>query len=160
MPYFFIILLGVVPLALSHLGRAADAVDLLRKGLREEFALPVMRSLAMSLLALLEGRPEDSIRESEAFIRTCRDPESFYYIARQFAYLGKHARAIELLTEAVRRGYVCFRAMVRDPWLDSLRGTPEFLAVRRAAEARYREATDAFQMAGGGRILGGTLSGI
>jgi hypothetical protein len=50
--------------------------------------------------------------------------------------------------------------MVRDPWLDSLRGSPEFLAVRRAAEGRYREATDAFQMTGGGKILGGTLSGI
>jgi hypothetical protein len=44
--------------------------------------------------------------------------------------------------------------MARDPWLDPLRGNPEFSIVRRAAEARYCEAVQAFLAAGGGRILG------
>jgi hypothetical protein len=135
--------LGVLPLALAHLGREAEALDLLRKGLQEQFPLPVIRCLGASVLALLEGRYEDSIRETDAFLGGCRDPESFYYMARQFAFMGKHARAVELLTEAVRRGYVCFPTMVHDPWIDPLRGIPEFLVVRRAAEARYREAAEA-----------------
>lgn len=145
---------GVHPLALSHLGREREALELLRQGLQEELPLPVIRWIGTSILALLEGRPEDSVQQSELFIRSCRDPESFYYFARQFAYLGKHARALELLTEAAKLGYVCFPTMARDPWLDPLRGNPEFTVVLRAAETRYREAAQAFLTADGGRILG------
>jgi len=147
--------LGVLPLALSHMGQERDAVEHLRKNLREELPLPVIRSIGTSILALLEGRYEDSVHESEVFIRSCRDPESFYYFARQFAFMGKHARAVELLNEALRRGYVCFPTMARDSWLDPLRRNPEFSAVRRAAEIRYGEAVQAFLAAGGDNILGG-----
>jgi serine/threonine protein kinase len=146
--------LGVLPLALCHLGRERDAIELLRKNLLEEFPLPVIRRIGTAVLALLEGRQEDSMHECEAFIRACRDPESYYYFARQFAFMGKPARAIELLKEALRRGYVCFPTMARDPWLDSLRGNPEFSALRRAAETRYREAVQAFLTAGGDNALG------
>jgi hypothetical protein len=113
----------------------------------------VIRCIGTSILALLEGRPEDSVQQSEVFIRSCRDPESFYYFARQFAFLGKHARAVELLTNAVDLGYVCFPTMGRDPWLDPLRGNTEFTLVVRRAEARRREATQAFLAAAGDRIL-------
>jgi len=116
--------------------------------------LPVIRCLGASVLALLEGRPDDSVQQSETFIRGCRDPESYYYIARQFAFLGKHARAVELLTEAVKQGYVCFSTMARDPWLDPLRGNADFSTVFREAENRYHEAVQAFLTAGGGQILG------
>ena len=146
--------LGVLPLAMFHLGREQEAQDLLRKKLQEELPLPVIRCLGKSILALLEGRREDALHESEVFMRGCRDPESFYYFARQFAFLGYHARALELLAEAVRVGYICFPAMASDPWMDPLRGSPEFAEVRRAAEARRREAVEAFLTAGGGEILG------
>jgi hypothetical protein len=94
------------------------------------------------------------VQQSELFLCSCRDPESFYYFARQFAYLGKHARALELLTEAVKLGYVCFPTMARDPWLDPLRGNPEFSLVLRTEEARYRAAAQAFLAAAGSRTLG------
>ncbi|HEY7303098.1 MAG TPA: hypothetical protein VH601_03215 [Bryobacteraceae bacterium] len=136
--------LGVLPLALTHLGRERDAIELLRKNLLEEMPLPVIRRIGSSVLALLEGRQEDGVHDCETFIRSCRDPESYYYFARQFAFMGKPARAIELLNEALRQGYVCFPTMARDPWLDSLRGNPEFSAVRRAAETRYHGAVQAF----------------
>jgi tetratricopeptide (TPR) repeat protein len=145
---------GVHPLALSHLGREREALELLRKGLQEQLPFPVIRWVGTSILALLEGRPEESVQQSELFVRSCRDPEGFYYFARQFAYLGKHTRTLELLTEAAKLGYVCFPTMARDPWLDPLRGNPEFTVVRRAAETRYREAAQAFLAAAGGRILG------
>jgi tetratricopeptide (TPR) repeat protein len=146
--------LGVHPLALSHLGREREALELLRKGLQEELQLPVIRYLGTSLLALLEGRPEESLQQSELFVCSCRDPESYYYFARQLAYLGKHARALELLSEAGKLGYVCFPTMARDPWLNPLRGNPEFTVMRRAAETRYREAAQAFLASAGGQILG------
>lgn len=147
--------LGVHPLALSHLGREREAVELLRERLKEELPLPLIRLIGTSILALLEGRPEDSVQQAEHYLRSsCRDLESLYYLARQLAYLGKHARALEVLREVVELGYVCFPTMARDPWLDPLRGNPEFTLVLRAAETRHREAAQAFGAADGGRILG------
>ena len=86
--------LYIHPLALSQLGREREAVELLREHLQRELALPLIRLNGTSLLALLEGRPEDSVRDAEHYIRSsCRDLES-YYLARQLAYLGKEARAL------------------------------------------------------------------
>jgi serine/threonine protein kinase len=152
--------LGVLPLALFHLGKELEAVELLRKNLQQEWPLPVIRCIGTSILALLEGRPEDSVQESEVFVRSCRDPESFYYFARQFALMGKHARAVELLRDAVDLGYICFPSMAQDPSLDVLRESPEFIAVLRIAEARRRETGEAFLAAGGNRILGVPLTWI
>jgi hypothetical protein len=137
------------------LGREQEAVELLRERLREEFSLPLIRLHGTSLLALLEGRPEDSVQEAERYIRSsCRDPEGLYYFARQLAYLGKHPRALEVLNEVAELGYVCFPTMARDPWLDPLRGSPEFTVVLRTEEARNREAAQAYLAAAGSRILG------
>jgi hypothetical protein len=85
---------------------------------------------------------------------TCRDPETLYYTARQFAYFGEHARALEVLRDLIDLGYVCFPTMARDPWLDPLRGKPDFSAMLRGAEIRHREAAQVFLEARGGRILG------
>jgi tetratricopeptide (TPR) repeat protein len=146
--------LYIHPLALSQLGREREAVDLLRERLQEELPLPLIRLHGTSLLALLEGRSEDSVEKAEHYIRSsCRDPEGLYYFARQLAYLGKHARALEVLKEVVDLGYVCFPTMAHDPWLDPLRGNPEFTIVLRSAETRRRDAAEAFLAAGGGRIL-------
>ena len=147
--------LYIHPLALAQLGREQEAVELLRERLQEGLPLPLIRSHGTSLLALLEGRPEDSVQEAEHYLRSsCRDPESLYYLARQLAYLGKHTRALEVLNEAAELGYVCFPTMARDPWLDPLRGNLEFSLALRTEEGRYREAAQAFLAAAGSRILG------
>jgi len=44
--------------------------------------------------------------------------------------------------------------LTRDPWLDSVRGTPEFGAILRRAETRHRKAMISFLSAEGDRILG------
>jgi hypothetical protein len=44
--------------------------------------------------------------------------------------------------------------MAHDPWLDPLRGNPEFTVVLRRAETRRREAAETFLAAAGDRILG------
>jgi serine/threonine protein kinase len=147
--------LYIHPLALAQLGREQEAVELLRERLQEGVPLPLIRFHGTSLLALLEGRPEDSVQEAEHYLRSsCRDPEGLYYFARQLAYLGKHVRASEVLNEAAELGYVCFPTMARDPWLDSLRGSLEFSLALRTEEGRYREAARAFLAAAGSRILG------
>ena len=147
--------LYIHPLALAQLGREQEAVELLRERLQEGVPLPLIRFHGTSLLALLEGRPEDSVQEAEHYLRSsCRDPEGLYYFARQLAYLGKHVRASEVLNEAAELGYVCFPTMARDPWLDPLRGNLEFSVALRTEEGRYREAAQAFLAAAGSRILG------
>jgi hypothetical protein len=147
--------LYVVPLALSQLGRQPDAIRLLRERLQEPYSLPRICSHGRSLLALLEGRIHESVREAESYLRGgCRDPESVYYLARQFAHSGLHARALEMLNEVADQGYVCFPALLRDPWLHALRADEEFSRVVRRVEASYRTALEAFLSAAGDRLLG------
>jgi len=146
--------LYIHPLALFQLGREREALELLRKRLDDGSPFPLIRLHGISLLALLEGRSEDSVQEVEQYLRTrCQDPETLYYFARQLAYLGKRTRALEVLNEATKLGYKCFPTMARDPWLDPLRGNPEFSVALRTGEERYHEAAQAFLAAGGSRIL-------
>jgi hypothetical protein len=147
--------LYIVPLALSQLGREPEAIQLLRERLQEPSSLPLICLHGRSLLALLESRADDSVREGESYLGGgCRDPESLYYLARQFAYCGVHDRALEILGQVAEQGYVCFPVMARDPWLDPLRGDDDFTHMLRAAETSYRDAARAFLTAAGDRILG------
>jgi serine/threonine protein kinase len=147
--------LYILPLALSQLGREPEAIQLLRERLHEPYSLPLICLHGRSLLALLEGRVDDSVREAESYLRGgCRDPESLYYLARQFAYCGMHARSLEILTDVAAQGYVCFPLLARDPWLDQLREKSEFSCIVRSAEASYRAVVEAYLDAAGDRILG------
>jgi hypothetical protein len=58
------------------------------------------------------------------------------------------------LAAAVAGGFNASRAIDLDPWLDSLRASPGFAAVKRDAAARYRRAVAAFQQAHGEEVLG------
>jgi hypothetical protein len=92
------------------------------------------------------------------FVPGCRDPESFYFIARQFANYGDSAAALALLARAVEEGYYAFSMMARDPWLDTLRADPAFTKTLRHAEVRHREGLAAFLQADGERLLGLNVS--
>ena len=117
-------------------------------------ALPLIRLSGNSLLALLEGSPDVSVHEAERYMGSrFRDPESLYYFARQFAYLGKHDRALEILQEVIELGHVCFPAMARDPWFDNLHLHPGFAGILHTVETRHREASGTFLAAGGDQIL-------
>ena len=54
----------------------------------------------------------------------------------------------------VLSGYVCYPALVREPWLDPIRGRPEFGMVLELAKAGHEEAREAFRRAGGEAVLG------
>lgn len=108
-----------------------------------------------SLRALLEGRREESLAASKELTEaTFRDPEGIYYLARQVSYLGQQAQALDLLSRSVKRGFFCYPAMVRDPWLDSLRGCQEFTGLLRTARDLHREALESFLTSGGDTLLG------
>jgi len=82
------------------------------------------------------------------------DPEGRYYMARHFAYLGETTRALAMLAGCIDGGSFCVPVLAKDPWLDSVRGMPEFAALLGRAETRHRQAVISFLTAEGDRILG------
>jgi eukaryotic-like serine/threonine-protein kinase len=144
-----------IALTLAALGRSDEAIAELRE--REAKAQParLARLYFTSLRALLEGNREESLLASEDFRNaTFRDPEGLFYMARQNAYLGEKTTALELLSRAIERGFFCYPAMVRDPWLDNLRGSREFNDLMRKAQERHQEAVQSFFALGGDILLG------
>ena len=75
-------------------------------------------------------------------------------MSRQLAYLGASARALAELRRSVEQGFYCSQTLSRDPWLDSLRGSPELTAIVELAEQGRRGAAAAFLEEGGETLLG------
>jgi serine/threonine-protein kinase len=108
-------------------------------------------------IALIEGTGSIAVLESatEAVIAGgLRDPEGLYHLARGLAHFGRADRAVELLAEAVDRGYFQSVTLSRDVWLDRLRRRMDFQEILLKAEQRHQEARTAFIQAGGHALLG------
>jgi serine/threonine protein kinase len=141
-------------MVLVGLGRREEAITILKEREAEKPGRLALLYFA-SLRALLEGKRDESIAASdELMTATFRDPEGLYYIARQLSYLGEPSRALEILAHAIDRGFFCYPAMVRDPWLDSLRARSEFTASLKKCHELHRGASAAFLAAGGNSLLG------
>jgi tetratricopeptide (TPR) repeat protein len=140
-------------LTLATLGRTEEAISKLRE--REEIIWRLGKLYLTSLRTLLEGRRQESLEAcNELRKATFRDPEGIYYLARQLSYLGEQELALDTLSRAINHGFFCYAAMVRDPWLDSIRARSEFTALMRRAHELHREAAAAFVAAGGESLLG------
>jgi len=141
-------------LALAALGKTEQALSVLRE--REQSKAWRLGNLYLvSLRTLLEGKRAESLEASEELRKaTFRDPEGMYYLARQLSYLEAQEPALEMLSRAIRNGFFCYPAMVRDPWLDGLRGRPEFTALLREAHGSHRAALAAFVTGRGDTLLG------
>jgi serine/threonine protein kinase/tetratricopeptide (TPR) repeat protein len=101
----------------------------------------------------LEGRRLESLVALRRLM-DIPDPEGRFYIARALASGGETGQALELLRGVIDGGFFCLPAFMRDPWLDGLRGLPEFAALLRRAETRHRQAMISFLSAEGDRLLG------
>jgi len=138
-------------LALITLGRRDEAIAALEN---VDKSLPHLLVFYVKALGhLIRGEREESL-ENIKVLTTIHDPEGRFYAARHLAYLGDIDAALPLLRGAVEDGYFCVPALARDPWLDPLRGTPEFAAIVRRAETRHRQALISFLTAEGDRVLG------
>jgi hypothetical protein len=108
-------------------------------------------------IALLEGIGSIAVLQSatDAVIAGgLRDPEGLYHLARGLAHFGRTDRAVEILAEAVDRGYFLSFTFSRDAWLDQLRRRTDFREILMKAEQRHQEARAAFIQAGGPALLG------
>jgi hypothetical protein len=81
------------------------------------------------------------------------DPEVVYHMARTVARCGDRSRGLELFRRSVEEGYFNVPQFARDPWLDSLRGDPAFNTIAARADARHRQAREAFEHASDHRLL-------
>jgi TolB-like protein len=141
-------------MVLGMTGRVEEAVSML---LQREQDRPwrLGKLYLTSLRTLLEGKLEESLAVSEELMQaTFRDPEGMYYLGRQLAYLRQESQALELLSRAVDNGFFCHQAMLRDPWLDSLRTRTEFTSLLNKAHQLHREALTTFLAGGGAPLLG------
>ena len=86
------------------------------------------------------------------------DPESLFYTARQFAYLGETDTALKLLGRSVDEGFFCCDSLTGDSWFEALRAHPTFAVIVQDAAARRRQAFAALMEAGGDQLLGVTAS--
>jgi tetratricopeptide (TPR) repeat protein len=138
-------------LALLMLGRREEAVAALDAVDRN---LPHLLLLYVKALThLLRDEPEESLANIRK-LAGIHDPEGRFYAARHLAYLGDSETALSLLKGVVEDGFFCVPTLARDPWLDPLRGAPEFATIVRRAEARHRQALISFLTAEGDRVLG------
>ena len=76
------------------------------------------------------------------------------YRARVFARGNQPDACLDMLDRIIERGFYCSSIMLRDPWLDPIRGQARFSAIVSRADARSREAQAEFVRLNGDRILG------
>jgi serine/threonine protein kinase/tetratricopeptide (TPR) repeat protein len=144
----------VAPLSLDLLGRREEALanvkSLLTAGMPRLFRL-----MLEATVAVLEGNHEAArkIGDEVLTIWRLRDPCGTYYLARTLAVV-EHPRALEMFRQAVEGGFHSYACFSTDPWLDPLRGNPEFAAILESARTHREEAAAAFVAAGGERFLG------
>jgi TolB-like protein/Tfp pilus assembly protein PilF len=83
-----------------------------------------------------------------------RDPEGLFYQTIRLAHGGDLDRAVEILADAVNRGFYPYETFTRHHWLDPLRRRDDFDAILGIAEHRHLEARADFVKAGGETLLG------
>ena len=145
----------VTALAMDLLGRREEAIAHLRR-LYQMPGLPRLFSrIIEGTLALWSGDRETARAASDAMIERwpLRDPCSTYYLARTLA-AAEHPRTMEIIRRSVEGGFHAHALLLRDPWLDPVRGEAGFDDVVRYAAQQVQEAAAAFLAAGGDRLLG------
>src|SRR5262245_12470184 len=138
---------------LPLIGRQDEAIAAYRE--LESRPLPgTIRDLMRAYRQMLEDKKEDAYKIAQTFFYKHFDPEGLYFTARILARLGEPEASLDLLDRVIELGFYCSAVMLRDPWMDSIRGRSRFADVVRRADARTREAAAEFQRLNGDRILG------
>jgi eukaryotic-like serine/threonine-protein kinase len=139
--------------ALWMAGRQEEAVQGIRT--MESQWQTSERPYLTALRAAMEGNRDECVEGTRQILATgFHDPEGLLFCARSLAQVQAHDFALSLLDRVVDGGFSCSRALVHDPWFDSLRAEPRFIRILHRAEAKTADAATAFAQAGGERLLG------
>ena len=82
------------------------------------------------------------------------DPEGLYFAAREAARVGLADVALDVLDRVVAGGFFVPDAFAADPWMDSVRDRPRFVAAVARAEEGRRRAAALYREHGGEALLG------
>jgi TolB-like protein/predicted Ser/Thr protein kinase len=142
-------------MSLLHLGRHEEATALSETSLSRSRKSGLLQIVRLILAVQTGDRvlAAEAARKSLALSNVFTDPEGFYYWGLSLAAVGEHAFALDMFGRAISKGFSCDRALVIEPWLDSIRADPEFIRLLRIAEERRRQSAAAFASAGGDRLL-------
>ena len=140
-------------LALFDLGRVEEAKRTVAPLQDSEHA--ATRLVSRLYFASYDLHREVAADTAERLLATgFMDPEGWYYAGRALVRVGEVERGLVLIEGVLEKGYVCYRWLLRDPWLDNARTDAAFSRIVRVAEKRYVESRGAYVAAGGERLLG------
>jgi len=142
----------IVGLSMAEAGRGSEAIPVLRA--LEEKVKTRLRDFIVAVRALIEGDSAGSVAAIGRVLDSgFSDPEALLYLTRHLAHLGQVGSAGELFARVVAGGHFCFPALAKDPWLDGLRGSPEFDELVERAREQHQAASAEFERLDGKRIL-------
>jgi hypothetical protein len=114
-----------------------------------------MRDFIMAARTIIEGDAAASVAAVGRIVASeFSDPEGLFYLTRHLARLNEVDAALELFQRVVGGGFVCYPAMLRDPWLEPARKSPQFARLLETAKQRHQVAQEEFTRLEGDRILG------
>ena len=146
---------ALFPYSLTALGRTEEALRVYQDLEQRYKGSGISAAVFASQRAALQGNREEFLAaNARVSLSGFRDPEGLYFQARTAAFVHAHETAFAILERVVKDGFLCHRSMDLDPWLDSVRGDPEYRRIHRMSEERHREARVRFLEAGGDRLLG------
>jgi len=125
----------------SQWSKAREAEILLREG-KLDAAMALMPATGWRTTLL--GKASKAERDQEAAdeertVSALPDSESHFMVGSYLAFAGYPEAGLRLLKKAVEGNYLAVSAMDHDPFLDSVRKTPEFAAIRAEAVRRQKE---------------------
>ena len=145
---------GIRVIGLGLAGRRDEARRMLI-AMRGSLRIPAFRSWTAYLMAWLDGRPAEMVRDASlGQIKIQDDPEAMFQQGWLLCDAGQYDGGFDYLRRAVSKGYFVASTLSGRPQFDALRGQPEFEAVLAEAEEGRRNALAAFNDAGGTRLLG------
>jgi serine/threonine protein kinase len=135
-------------MALDAMGRRQEALACLRRP-EEKDLLPVARLAIKLLKAFLGSDRKQTVQHVREMNLANPDAESLFFGARFLAGVGETAEALETLMRAVRGGFYCVPAFLRDSYLEPVRAATRFAELLHQAEILSGQAQAAFEKAGG-----------
>ena len=141
-------------LALVDLGRGEEAVAIMER-LGRESPSAASRIISGFYIGAFRADIEACRTAADTVLASgFVDPEGWYLMGRNLIRAGDIERGFIFIESAVEKGFACHPIMLRDPWLDSVRGSDAFRRALELAEPHWRECVAAYESAGGERVLG------
>jgi tetratricopeptide (TPR) repeat protein len=101
----------------------------------------------LAAVRVMQGRCREADSLARAFAPHLIRDRSYHHttfeLAQLYARCGDADTAVAWLEETVRWGFLCYPLFERDPWLDPVRKSPEFVAFMARVRPSWERARDA-----------------